>query len=64
MNILPPIEGYPQLRRDVGQPLAELYMFTPKGRLISGGSVELQFYPDFYILRARTAVRSPSPSLP
>jgi len=39
-------------------------MFTPKGRLISGGSVERQFYPDVYISRARTALRSPSPSLP
>jgi len=35
-----------------------------KIRLISGGSVERQFYPDVYISRARTAVRSPSPSLP
>jgi len=39
-------------------------LFTSKGRLISGGSVEWQFYPDVYISRARTAVRSPSPSLP
>jgi len=39
-------------------------MFTPKGRLISEGSVERQFYADVYISRARTAVRSPSPSLP
>jgi len=39
-------------------------VFTPKGRLISGGSVERQFYPDVYISRARTAVRSPSRSLP
>jgi len=39
-------------------------LFTPKGRLISGGSVELQFYPDVYISRARTAARSPFPSLP
>jgi len=39
-------------------------MFTSKGRLISGGSVERQFYPDVYLSRARTAVRSPSPSLP
>jgi len=35
-------------------------MFTSKGRLISGGSVERQFYTDVYISRARTAVRSPS----
>jgi len=26
-------------------------MFTSKGRLISGGSVERQFYPDVYISR-------------
>jgi len=44
--------------------LVEMRMFTPKGRLISGGSVERQFYPDFYISRVRTAVRSSSPSLP
>jgi len=35
------------------------HVFTSKGRLISGGSVERQFYPDVYISRARTAVRSP-----
>jgi len=33
-----------------------MYVFTPKGRLISGDSVERQFYPDFYISRARTAI--------
>jgi len=39
-------------------------MFTSKGRLISGVRVERQFYPDDYISRGLTAVRSPSPSLP
>jgi len=41
------------------------FLFTPEGRLISGGSVERQFSPDVYISRsrARTALRSPSPSL-
>jgi len=34
-----------------------------KGRLISGGSVERQFYPDVYIFCARSALRSSSPSL-
>jgi len=37
-------------------------LFTSKGRLISGGSVERQFYLDVYISRARTAIRSLSPS--
>jgi len=39
-------------------------LFTSKGRLISGGSVKRLFYPDVYISRARTAIRSRSPSLP
>jgi len=39
----------------------EIYiLFTSKVRLISGGNVERQFYPDVYISSARTAVRSPS----
>jgi len=41
-----------------------LPLFTSKGRLILGGSVERQFYPAVYISRALTAVRSPSPSVP
>jgi len=39
-------------------------VFTAQGQLISVGSVERQFSPDVYISRARTAVRSPSPSVP
>jgi len=41
----------------------KVLVYVKRG-LISGGSVERQFYPDVYISRARTAVRSPSPSLP
>jgi len=35
-----------------------------EGRLISGRSVESQFSPDDYISRARTALRSPFPTVP
>jgi len=34
----------------------EHVVFTSNGGLISGGSVERQFYPDVYISHARTAV--------
>jgi len=37
---------------------------TPKGRLISGGSDEWQFYPVDYLSLARNAPIAPSPSLP
>jgi len=36
-----------------------LLLFTPKGRLISGGSVERQFYPDVY-LQMSTSTYFPS----
>jgi len=39
-------------------------MFTPKGRVISGDSVERQFYTDVYISRARSALCSLFLSLP
>jgi len=55
---------YRELNDKYPLPLISDQVFTSKGRLISGGSVERQFYPDIYISRARTAVRSSSPSLP
>jgi len=36
-------------------------MFTSKGRLISAGSVERQFYPDVYISHCRPLSLSISP---
>jgi len=39
-------------------------MFTPKVYLISGGSAERQFLQDVYVSLARTALRSPFPTLP